>query len=355
MIHRNPSQSGKVIRMGLYGCNTYRTRDLVAGSEAGCPGKIKIVAGYDIDPAKVEDAARRYGAVPCLTEESFFDQDMDVVLICLPPNLHASTYERVAAQGFDVYLEKPVCVNDEGRKQLIDAMHRYNVRCYVGISYRYINPFLKVAQILLRPEAGKIIGVHHHWMQGPDTVRGSGNWRHRMELSGGQLNHHCCHLLDWMHWIGGPMDSVIASSYVHDTAVLQHEEQELTAAFTYANGGMAVFNLSQHAHANTQFGMVHTQNMGIHYAWGKDTYVKVFQTRRRVADEIYEWDADSCKDPGTHRDALQMKDFADAYLNDKPMPCSLEDGIRTYDFAKAVRESCRTGQRVALNTEVALV
>ncbi|HAI13001.1 MAG TPA: hypothetical protein DCM28_14945 [Phycisphaerales bacterium] len=327
----------------------YRTRDLVAGIHAGCPGKVKITACFDIDKEKASFAASEYDAVACHSEEMFLKQEMDVVLICLPPYLHAQTFERVAKAGFDVYLEKPICINDEDRQRVLETISNYNVRCYVGISYRYTNPFAKVAEIARRPDAGQLIGIHHHWLQGPGTMQGPTNWRHRMEQSGGQLNHHCCHLLDWMHWIGGPITTVTATSHVHDQAVLQHEEQELSAAFTFEQGGMAVFNLSQHAHTNSQFGMVHLQNLAIHYAWGKDTYVKVYKTRQRAADEIYEWDATSGNDPGTQRDAMQMADFVDAYLNDKPMPCSVEDGVRTYDLAKAVRLSCESGRRIVFN------
>jgi predicted dehydrogenase len=348
MIDQPQIHTNKQIRFGLYGCNMYRTRDLLTGAEVSRPGVIQVAACYDVDHDKVIHASEAFGGTACFSEEQFLDQEMDVVLICLPPHFHASTYARVAERGFDVYLEKPICVNDEDRELLLETSERHTGRCYVGISHRYTNPFLKVAEILKRHDTGRIIGVHHHWMHGPDMMQETTNWRHRLELSGGQLNHHCCHILDWFQWIGGPMESVIASSYTHVGAVLQHEEQELNASFKYKHGGMAVFNFSQHAHASMQFGSVHTENLGIHYAWGKDTYVKVYKTRPHAADEIYEWDAFTNADMGMNRDANQMATFIDAYLNDKPMPCGIVDGIRTYDFAKAIRESCATGQRVTL-------
>lgn len=350
MNKSNTKNVKKTIRLGLYGCNMYRTRDLIAGVDAGCPGRVKIAACFDVDHEKVNDASKRYGAVACFTEEAFLAQDMDVVLICLPPFLHADTFERVAAAGYDVYLEKPICINDDDRAKVIKTIQTYDIKCYVGISYRYTNPFSKVAQIVRRPDAGQLIGIHHHWLQGPMRDSKSDNWRHRMELSGGQLNHHCCHVLDWFYWMGGPMQSVTATSYVHDQAILQHEEQELSAAFKFENGGMAVFNLSQNAHTNHQFGIIHMENLAIHYAWGKDTYVRVYRTRQRAADEVYEWDYTLLGDPGANRDAFQMADFVDAYLNDKPMPCTIDDGVRTYDLAKAIRTSCRTGQRVMLQS-----
>jgi predicted dehydrogenase len=350
----NPNGEKKMsknkIRMGLYGCNMYRTRELMEGAEAARPGAIEISACYDAVREKADFAAERYGGVACYDEKTFLEQDMEVALISLPPYLHPDAFAACAAAGKDVYLEKPVCVDQAGKERLLKAATDYPVTCYVGLSYRYTIPFRKVAEILRRKDAGKILGMHHHWLTpGPGKLDMKNlNWRNRLEQSGGQLVFHCCHAFDFFRWVGGEIESVTGCCYTPEEALLQHEEQELTACFRFKSGGQTVFNFHQRSHRNIQFGIVNTENLGIYWEWGHNTQVRVYKTRPRAADEGYEWSLTSLPGDGADRDAHQMADFIDAYLEEREMPCTIADGIKAYDIACAVRESCRTGRTVAI-------
>lgn len=346
------SATARPVRFGLYGCNMYRTRNLSDALLAGCPGRAEIVAGYDRNPEMLQAAAERYGVTPYESLDAFLAHDFDVALISLPPIFHAPAYRECAAAGKDVYLEKPVCVDDEGRAHVLGTARLFpGCRCYVGLSYRHVTVFRKVAEILRSPHAGPIVGWHHHWLApGTPTHQPLDNWRHRLETSGGQLVHHCCHVFDWFRWVGGEIDAVSAVSYVHPGAVLQHEEQEVTAACRYASGAHAVFNLSQHSHRNIQFGTVHAENLSVTYEWGANTHVKVYRQRPRAAEETYEWSLTPNPGDGGEldRNISQMTEFLDAYQAGETMPISLADAVRTYDIVGAIRRSAREGQRVTL-------
>ena len=338
------------IRFGLYGCNMYRTRDLMDAARAAAGDAAQVAACFDIDAKRAGHAAEKYGGRVFATLDDFLAfEEMDVVLVSLPAYLHAEAFARCARAGKDVYLEKPICVDLAGREKIVSAFKEHPVRCNVGLSYRYVAPFRKVAEILRRPEAGRIIGAHHHWLtQWQSVPQSEIGWRHRLEQSGGQLIHHCCHLLDWFYWIGGPMRSVSASSYTPPKAELPHEERELTASFQYRDGGMATFNLSQDSHQYVQRGTVHAEGLGIEYQWGKETFVRVYQARSRAADETYEWSLSNLPGDGSdfERTTLQMKEFIDAYRNGDPMPITIEDGLRVFDFASGIRASYQSGQAV---------
>ncbi len=343
-------RTSSCVRIGLYGCNMYRTRDLMAGLESMAAGRYAVTACLDIDRDKAEHAAQLYGGRAFTKEDDFLSHDFDVAVISLPAFLHPQAFAATSKAGKDIYLEKPVCVDPEGRSLLIRTAKEYPVKCYVGLSYRYIAPFKRAAEILRHPDAGRVIGLHHHWLTpgyGPEQTLES-NWRNRPQQSGGQLVFHCCHVLDWFRWVGGEVKSVTASAYTPDGVNLPHEERELTACLQFAAGGMAVFNLSQHSHQYTQRGTAHAQNVGLDYQWGASTFVKEYRTRSRAADVTHEWSLSNKPGDGSdkERTALQMKDFFDAYTEGRPMPCTLADGIRAYDIAASIRESYRTGKAV---------
>jgi len=339
------------LRLGLYGCNLYRTRDLLAGARIAAGDCVEVVASYDIDPEKSRQTAHLYGGKAYESLSAFLaDPAIDVVLISLPPYLHADAYAAAAEAGKDVYLEKPICVDAATRARVLETAARYPARCYVGLSYRFVAPFRKAAEILRRPEAGAILGVYHHWYAPLAREPEKPNWRHRLEQSGGQLVHHCCHLFDWFEWIGGPMQSVQALTYTPEGVPLPHEEREINAAFRYRSGAPAVFSLSQSSHRYIQTGTIHAENLGIEYQWGEETFVKVYRDAPRKPDEVYDFSTPPADDPHHwDRDALQMKDFIDAWRTGGPMPISIRDGVRTYDIATAIRESGRTGARLPLD------
>ncbi len=351
---------GTQIRFGLYGCNMYRTKELVEGAQAAHPDRLKIVACFDITREKADFAAAQYGGVPYYDEASFLRHEMDVVLISLPPYLHPEAFAHTVAAGKDVYLEKPVCVDAKGRAILLEAQRKHKVKCYVGLSYRHIQPFLKIAELLRRPDAGRILSVNGHWMSPggavPPPDPSQRNWRHRMEQGGGQLVNHCCHFLDWCRWIGGEFSAVSAVDFTPGNPPEPHEEMELQSCFTYRKSGIATFHLSQHSHQGLLSGTVLTENMGIRWQWSSHSFVKVFKTRPHAADEIVEWagtdgDADNT---AASRNTRQMREFMDAWLAGAEMPISLQDGIAAYDMAMAVRESCRAGRTVALPESAAI-
>jgi predicted dehydrogenase len=99
----------RTIRFGLYGCNMYRTRDLVAGAECAAPGVVKITACHDIDPAKACFTAEKYGGRAFDSLDAFLAcEEVDVVIISLPAYLHAAAYAHAARAGKAIYLERPI-------------------------------------------------------------------------------------------------------------------------------------------------------------------------------------------------------------------------------------------------------
>ena len=342
----------KQVKIGLYGCNVYRTGALVEAANRIRPGCLELAAGFDVDAGRAQALAEKYGLHACASLEEFLSRSFEVAMISLPPYLHPEAFARCAAAGKDVYLEKPVCVDEAGRATLLATVARFpQVRCYVGLSLRHVAVFRKVCEIVRRPEAGRLLAVHHVWRSpGISALPVPLNWRHRLEQSGGELNQHCCHVFDWLEWCHGPLRDVVATAFTPPGALLPHEEEELSACFTYGSGALASFSFSQNSHQNVQFGTVHMENLAICYQWGEPTFVKVYRTRPRAADEVYEFSLSDY--PGDcseqERNADQIAEFIDAWQTGRPMPISLRDGIRAYDIMSTIRKSVRSGKRETL-------
>ncbi len=343
------------IRLGLYGCNPYRTRQLMDAARKAAPEQMSVTACFDIDKDKAGHAAVTYGGKAYYNLTEFQKADFDVAVICLPPCLHPDAFAACAEAGKDIYLEKPVCVDDAGRDKLIDAMQEHHPVCYVGISSPYIMPHRKALEIRRRPGAGKFIAIHHH-RYSPSTgiMPEKPNWRHRLEESGGELNQHCSHDMHYFRLVGGDPESVTAMDYTSSGYQPSFEEEEVAACFRFKQG-MGLFSLSQRSHRAHLTGHIHMENLSVQYDWSIHSQVKVYRERPRAAEETYEWylhgELPSCED----MNVLQIKDFLDAYLEDAPMPITLSDGIQAYEMTKAIRDSCRLRKEVPVPSPLSLV
>lgn len=87
---------------------------------------LKAVACSDIDPAKASFAAEKYGVPKVLsTEDLLRDPDVDVVLNLTVPKAHHEINMAAIRAGKHVYVEKPLAVErDEGKQLLQEATER---------------------------------------------------------------------------------------------------------------------------------------------------------------------------------------------------------------------------------------
>lgn len=117
---------------------------------------------------------------------------LDAVYVCLPPFTHTDEVEQAAERGMHVFIEKPIAINSDVAKRMVDAVESAGVVSQVGYMVRYSGAVRKLAALLADGSAGK-----------PTLFRGSYScnalhspwWRDR-EKSGGQIFEQAIHVYD---------------------------------------------------------------------------------------------------------------------------------------------------------------
>ena len=120
----------------------------------------ELVAVSDINPATHHD----YSEVPFYEdyEEMLEKENLDVVHICLPHDLHAPIAEKCIKHGVHVFLEKPLSLTYEEGRNLSQVVSNSDYK--VGVCFQ--NRYNRTTEVLLdilnnRPqsEVGKIKAV----------------------------------------------------------------------------------------------------------------------------------------------------------------------------------------------------
>ena len=171
----------------------------------------ELVGICDLSPARMayynEMLAGEWGyhAVPAY-EASRFDQMLreqkpDEVFVCTKDSTHHDYIVRALNAGCDVITEKPMTVDAEKCRAVLDAVKRTGKRVRVAFNYRW-GPFrTKVKELIATGVIGKVHSVNLEYLldtnHGADYFR---RWHANAEDSGTLLVHKSTHHFDLVNW-----------------------------------------------------------------------------------------------------------------------------------------------------------
>ncbi|GLX99998.1 MULTISPECIES: Gfo/Idh/MocA family oxidoreductase [Actinoplanes] len=128
---------------------------------------------------------------------------VDVVVVTTVDRYHDHYVVTALDAGCDAITEKPMTVDADGCRRILDAERRTNGRNTVRVTFNYrYNPVHEaVKRVLSAGEIGEIGSVHFEWMldirHGADYFR---RWHRDKANSGGLLVHKASHHFDLVNW-----------------------------------------------------------------------------------------------------------------------------------------------------------
>jgi predicted dehydrogenase len=138
---------------------------------------------------------------------------VDVLIVTSVDDTHAGHIVTALEAGCEVITEKPMTVNAEGCRAILDAIDRTGGTVSVAFNYRFNPLHEQVRQVLASGEIGEIGSVHFEWLldvrHGADYFR---RWHRDKAHSGGLLVHKAGHHFDLVNWwLGAAPEQVYAS------------------------------------------------------------------------------------------------------------------------------------------------
>jgi predicted dehydrogenase len=188
--------------------------------------------------------------------------DIHLVDICVPNDLHKEIAVAAAEAGKMVITEKPLARNAAEGEAMVAAVEAAGVPNLVCYNYRRMPAVTLIKQIV---ESGKLGRIYHYrakflqdWTISPDVPQGGpGTWRLDVAAAGsgvtGDLLAHC---IDSAIWINGPIASLTAMT---DTFVKERKHAETgkvepvgiddaaAVLARFANGSLGTFESTRYA------------------------------------------------------------------------------------------------------------
>lgn len=151
-----------------------------------------ILAICDVDGVDAKNTAKRFKAKYCTTnyKDILKDEEIDLVMITLPHNLHAKVAIEAAKRGKAIFCEKPMALNEKELNELVKTLKETKVPYLVGFNRRFSSFTKKIKELIQKRETPMIIDYQmnagylprNHWTQ--------------TEIGGGRNIGEACHIYD---------------------------------------------------------------------------------------------------------------------------------------------------------------
>jgi polar amino acid transport system substrate-binding protein len=221
------ARKAETIRVGVIGAGSYARAYLVPVLKRDA--RVRLVSVANMRGVSAKKAGEEFGFARCTTdaEEIFRDAEIDAVIIATRHRWHAALAVEAIAAGKAVFLEKPMCLNEEELERIVAAHARNPVPFMLGHNRRFAPATRALVEFFAGARPMKILYTVHagplpetHWLRDP--------------AQGGRILGEVCHFVDWCRaMIGAPVTKIAA------TRRGELPNEDVNAVLDFADGSMA--------------------------------------------------------------------------------------------------------------------
>jgi predicted dehydrogenase len=188
------------LRIAIVGCGRMGLQHARSASLLGH----HISVACDVDSARASALADNHPGCEAVNDAAAIRWDeVDAGFVCTPPFARGPVELFAAQAGVPLFLEKPIGLSATQCLSALAAFRETRTITSVGYMNRY-RASVRRARSLLEGET--VLGFTAHWVGAAYRVPWWGN----PELSGGQLNEQCTHLIDLARHLVGEVTEVNA-------------------------------------------------------------------------------------------------------------------------------------------------
>ena len=219
-----------MLKVGLIGCG------FMGGMHAACYDVIdgaEIVAVADVRAEKAEELAKGKAQIYSTGMELIEKADVDIIDICLPTFLHTEHAVAAMKKGVNVFIEKPVCMNEEEGKLLLKTQQETGAKVQVGQVIRLWDEYMWLKDAYDNGKYGKIKSAVFTRLSSRPTW-GWENWLHTAERSGSMALDLHIHDVDFMRCLLGEPDGMTSNAVRGEDGMIE----QIFTTYTYGEASV---------------------------------------------------------------------------------------------------------------------
>lgn len=307
----------KKVGIALVGLGYYSTDVLApALQETRTAYLAGIVTGT---PAKEEDWMNQY-SIPRKNVYNYenFDEiagnpDIDIIYVVLPNSMHKEFTIRAARAGKHVICEKPMALNAEECREMIDACRENNVQLSIGYRMQFEPHTQEVMRLGQEEVFGNVLQIS---CGAGFRNMSTDHWKLRRSMGGGAMMDMGVYPLQAARYVTGEEPvKISARSYATRPGIYTGAEEVMMFDLTFPS--KAVASLVTGFHASFNYLKVFAEK-----GWfGLEPFSSYSGIKGRTSKGDLEF-------PSINQQAAQMDEVAECILSGKPMRVPGEEGLK---------------------------
>ena len=333
---------------------------------------LKVVCGLVEEEAKAFADKWEYKSYVTDWHKVIEDENIDVVEICVPNNMHAEIAIAAAKAGKTICCEKPLALNVSQAEQMVKVVEEAGVPNLISFNYRRV-PAVTLAKMLI--DEGRLGKIFHYranflqdWTISTDVPQGGmGTWRLDVKAAGsgvtGDLLAHC---IDTAMWHNGPITDVSAMTETFVKERMHAESGKVepvgiddacTFICHYDNGSLGNFESTRYARGHKALYTFEINGEKASIAWdlhdlhrlsyfdhSDDSIVRGWRSVHVTdSDMPYmdKWWVPGLQIGYEHTFVHQAAEFLQSLAEDKPPTPNFREGLATQYVCDAVLKSAK--------------
>jgi predicted dehydrogenase/D-arabinose 1-dehydrogenase-like Zn-dependent alcohol dehydrogenase len=231
LINSNSFVGGKGI-VGIIGAGNFTKMTLMPLFKDLKPNLKYISSAGGLNATSM---AKKYGIANSTTDNSAIldDKEIDLVIITTRHNQHASLAIEALHKGKNVFVEKPLALNNEELSQVIEAYKKGNTTLTVGFNRRFSPHAVKMKSLLGDGQMNVIATMNAGFIP-------KESWIHDLKVGGGRIVGEACHFIDFITYLTGSKVIAVCMNAMGDNP--EESTDNASILLKYENGSTGVIN-----------------------------------------------------------------------------------------------------------------
>ncbi len=336
----------KKLKCALLGCGYIADRHIQAFLDCE---HTELVALVGRNPERLRGLLEKYNISKGYTDYHKLieeNPDLDMVSNALPNSLHVDVTIDFLKAGINVLLEKPMAINAEEGRRLVEAEKESDAKLMIIQNQRFIPAARYMKRMFDEGKLGEVYHIRTGWrrplgMMPSDTdlmggVLSDRSWYNKKAANGGVLRDLGVHLLDLAMYITDfpEIESVSAASYrkftangpVDPEAAKDMSEDMCTALLKFKNGMSINMEVS--------FGSMISEEKLFTNIYGTEAGVERTGDNINVIlhDPDYAYKVIHANLKGEQEFKNCIHEFAGCLVNNKPIPVTAEQALKVIEI-----------------------
>ena len=347
----------KKVRLGIIGSGGIAQNAHMPGY-AAVPDLCEVVAVADSNEQVAREAAAKFNVPHVFTDYmKLLEMDeVDAVSVCTPNYLHLDPTIRAFEAGKHVLCEKPIAMNAEEAKRMVDAGRKARKKFQVGYNLRFVPNHQLLKQYVDAGDLGQIYYARAQAMR-RRGIPGWGVFIDKVKQGGGPLIDIGVHILDLTLWMMGHPKPIAASGVTYAKFGKRGDvvgflgqwdyknftvEDFAAALIRFDNGATVVLESSFVANIPED---LFTSTLCGTEGGAVTSPLTIVQEKHRSL-QTFEPKIPN-KDVNSHH--AEVKHFVECILNDEEPLVTGEHGLAVAQIMDAIYRSSETGREVTID------